>query len=349
MSFRFIPLAFTLLFFVPFTLHGQKSKIVREHLLHYAASHSPQAGMGLQDIADILQEEAKHEIDKAWIVFYWIAQHIGYETADSEDTGAVLDLNEVIQQQKADVQTFSQLYRELCLLMGLECHIIPGYVRLQAGRILEYHDYTGRPFKTLPERPEHTWNAVKVEGVYYFVDVSMGSSILGGDSEEVVFIKEYDLSYVMVNEFPFIATHLPADPRWQMRDYPISVRTYYSDWSYENMLEESVEGSVFDYKLAIETYEAADDATQRLLRLKATHDFYPVPFNARQLADAYYNMAYTTAQKNYSNEVMMTARRYYQKAINAYEDLEQNATVKQLISQAQQGITYVNYRLEQKQ
>jgi transglutaminase/protease-like cytokinesis protein 3 len=336
-----------LLLFTSNFIFGQ-NKMVRQHLLHYAAAHPPTAEMGLEDIVDMLSVEAKDETDKAWIAFYWIAEHIDYETADSESKGESLDLNQVIQQQKGNVNTFSQLYRELCVLMGLQCHIVPGYIRMQLGVFSEYNEYTGRFYKR-PNRPEHTWNAVKIGGDYYFIDVSMGSSILGGDSEEVIFIKKYDFSYVLVNEYPFIATHLPADPRWQMRDYPISLRMYYTDWSYTGMIEKSKDSPLFDYQTAITKYEAADEASQRLMRLKSTYEFYPTPFNARQVADAYYNMAYSIAQQPYSNQVMMDARRYYQQAINAYEELDQDTTVKQLLSQARQGITYVNYRLEHKQ
>lgn len=332
-------------FLLPTFLLGLDS--LDQRLLYRALALPPRAEMSLQDITDSLVTFTIDDAQKAEIAFYWISEHIQYDFSDEAETAEVLDLNKVILAQKASVQTFSQLYREMCQMMGLTCHIIPGYVRLNLATTYEYHAYNGQPYK-MPERPYHTWNAVKISGNYYFLDISMAGGEINGEGEETVFIREYDLDQILVKGEPFIRTHLPADPRWQNRTNPISLRLFYSNLSYEGMIQKSKTTPAVDYVKAITDYERAGNASQRLMRLTASHEFNPSPLLSKELADAHYGMAYSLSQKDYKNERMMSARRHYRTAIDIYEQLAQTPTIKTLITQAQQGITYVNYRLEVK-
>mgnify|MGYP006299736615 CR=1 len=53
----------------------------------------------------------------------------------------------------------------------------------------------------------HAWNAVRIEGAWYLVDVTWDSGSLSSSGN---FIPEYDTSYLFISPRPLIYTHFPA-------------------------------------------------------------------------------------------------------------------------------------------
>ncbi len=318
-----------------------------QKLLDFAKSSPPTEEMTLSSLAQLLRTEASTEIKAAELTFYWITEHIAYDFDSEQISGNNDDLERVLRTRRGNVQTFSQLYREVCIRMGLECHLIRGYVNFIAGKELPDYFYDGE-VKDIPDKPNHSWNLVKIEGVYYGVDVSLGSGAIGGTEEEAVFVKKYDPGQILVSDGIFFKMHLPADPRWQFREHPIAIKTFFTRVPFEQMLAAHESAKQFDYQAAIAAYEKASAAEQRLMTLKSTLTFNPSNFNLRQYADALYNMGYTQSLGDYNTDRLLSARRYYQQAIDAYKRVDSSPAVDQLMAQAEQGITYIAYRLDSK-
>jgi len=84
------------------------------------------------------------------------------------------------------------------------------------------------------------------------------------------------------------------------------------------------------------------------MTLRAIHAYNASNFNLRQYADALYNMGYTQSLGDYDTQRLLSARKYYEQAIAMYKKVEDSPVVEQLMAQAEQGITYVAYRLDAK-
>jgi hypothetical protein len=63
----------------------------------------------------------------------------------------------------------------------------------------------------------HAWNAVRIEGEWYLVDVTWDAGAARGD----LFDRSYGTSYLFMPPEMFVQTHLPDSPAWQLMDKPI--------------------------------------------------------------------------------------------------------------------------------
>jgi hypothetical protein len=68
----------------------------------------------------------------------------------------------------------------------------------------------------------HTWNAVKVGGRWRLVDTTWGAGGIGGKE----FVKRFSDYYFLTPPDQFVFNHLPAEPRWQLLDRPISAAAF---------------------------------------------------------------------------------------------------------------------------
>ncbi|HEY1955144.1 MAG TPA: transglutaminase domain-containing protein [Polyangiaceae bacterium] len=64
----------------------------------------------------------------------------------------------------------------------------------------------------------HAWNAAKVNGVWYLLDPTFDA----GSVEGSTFHKRYTTDYLFTPPDVFGVSHFPEDPKWQLRDKPIS-------------------------------------------------------------------------------------------------------------------------------
>lgn len=321
---------------------------LNQRLLYFATITPPTEDMTLQSLSQTLRAEANDDMEAAELAFYWIVEQITYDFDNEQISKEAADLEQVLRSRRGNVQTLSQLYQEICTRMGIQCHLIPGYVNFSNGRDLGEYSYDGK-IREIPDKPFHSWNLVKINGTYYGVDVSLGSGSVGGTMEEAVWVKKYDLDQVLVASGVFFKIHLSADPRWQFREHPISLKTFNTRIPFSAMLEAHQSSDPFNYQAAIAEYENAAPANRRLMTLKSTLQFNRSDFNMRQYADALYNMGYTQSLGDYETQRLLNARKFYEQAIDAYQRIEQTAEVQQLVAQAHQGITYVAYRLDKKQ
>jgi len=81
--------------------------------------------------------------------------------------------------------------------------------------------YVGGDARTKGQREHgepHAWNAVRVAGRFYLVDVTWDSGGLDGET----FTRSYRSDYLFTPPEVFGLGHFPDEARWQLRDTPIS-------------------------------------------------------------------------------------------------------------------------------
>jgi hypothetical protein len=63
----------------------------------------------------------------------------------------------------------------------------------------------------------HAWNAVRIEGAWYLVDVTWDAGHVSGS----LFTRSYTTKYLFMPPREFLQMHLPDDPHWQLLETPL--------------------------------------------------------------------------------------------------------------------------------
>ncbi|HVW15961.1 MAG TPA: transglutaminase domain-containing protein [Mucilaginibacter sp.] len=113
-------------------------------------------------------------------------------------------INNVLDQRKGVCQGYAMLFKKMCGIAGIECEIIPGYVRT------EYYEVG------TPGNLDHAWNAVRINGNYFLVDATWGAGGCSKDDEGKLkkFNKNFNDYYWFTPPEEFARNHFPEDPKW---------------------------------------------------------------------------------------------------------------------------------------
>ncbi|MBX2827519.1 MAG: hypothetical protein KTR22_05120 [Flavobacteriaceae bacterium] len=99
---------------------------------------------------------------------------------------------------------YAYLLKKLSELMGLECEMVYGYGQTIKKKL----DHL--------KAPNHTWNAIKLNGKWYLCDPTWSSGTINTATYEFTFT--YDDSFFLMNPSEFAKTHLPLDKKWLLTE-----------------------------------------------------------------------------------------------------------------------------------
>ena len=212
---------------------------------------------GLSKLVNYLVKPYKNDQNKARVLLAWIVYNIDYDKArlkditlgrEKKDIEMVLDveknprtgelelkkgnivvLNEedtiqrTLKTRKGICKDIAKLYQHMCDIAGLQSEIITGYACDQS--------------QDLQSAEAHMWNAVKISGVWYFVDPTFalaGREIRVRNQREAKKVKKQlkqgknvdgingiskrvDEQWFLVGQEDIIKTHFPFERRWQLQ------------------------------------------------------------------------------------------------------------------------------------
>ena len=221
---------------------------------------------GLPKLVNYLVSPYKYDVDKARVLLAWIVYHISYDTAKQKriqsgvekpdielafevetnpKTGEpelkrgdlkVLNTEDTIQQtlrtKKGICKDIAKLYQHMCQLAGLEVVIINGYAC-----------DSKKGFNT---SEAHMWNAVKIDGIWYFVDPTwalQGRIIYVSSEQEAERVKKrlertknidrvpgvnkaVAGEWFLVPKEQMIKTHFPFERRWQIQKQRVTFEEF---------------------------------------------------------------------------------------------------------------------------
>lgn len=153
-------------------------------------------------IAGYVKDHCPTEPEKIHTLFKWVTGHIGYDTdsmyhynwSKSRATVAATTLK----RRKGVCENFAALFTELLVQSDIPAWVVTGYTKA-AGRVA----YSG-----------HSWCAVQRNGTWWLCDPTWAV----GNSN-------YD-QWLMAAPDAFVQTHIPFDPMWQLRYYPITHKAF---------------------------------------------------------------------------------------------------------------------------
>jgi len=172
-------------------------------------------------LSRLLTQSYTTELEKVRSIFYWITDHISYNTiryqprpVDYMDDGAesgfdndsvIKSLDErvaaiVLKRRYSLCDGYARLFKTLCDHAGIKSEVITGYARTGFGN---------GQFKC-----NHKWNAVMIDSNWYLLDATWASGYLSFSGN--TFIKNYNDNYFLTPPKYFIQDHYPADVKWTM-------------------------------------------------------------------------------------------------------------------------------------
>lgn len=187
------------------------------------------------DIAELTQRLIRPfttEKDKARVIYTWIARHIRFDCQKLKhpepfrSTGKVLSdtllekqrldneqARQVLRRKKGVSADYSRLFKALCEAAALEAVMIDGWGR-------SFYE----PFGKLPKKPNHTWNAVKIDGRWQLVDVTWAAGYLDESSSK--FTMDFQSGYFLTPSERFVQDHLPLEEKWQLTPCLVSRQAF---------------------------------------------------------------------------------------------------------------------------
>lgn len=153
---------------------------------------------------------ASTDSEKVYAIYNWIASNITYDNSlrNSEKLQKKIYVSEknvvknVLERQMALCGGYAFLFRDLCEKMNIKAEVIHGFTKDNSGKLTDY------------KTPNHTWNAVKLNGKWRLLDITwaVGYGIKG---------KPDDFWY-LTRPSDFVYSHFPEDSKWTLLDRSVS-------------------------------------------------------------------------------------------------------------------------------
>ena len=161
-------------------------------------------------LAFSITRNATSETEKAAEIYKWIAGNISYdnELMRSEKlqkqfyTSEENVIKKALERKMALCGGFAFLFKKLCADVGISAEVIHGYTKKYSGKIQKN------------KKPEHTWNAVKLDGKWQLLDITW--AISHGT------VKKPDNFWYLVKPSEFILSHYPENAKWTLLKNPVS-------------------------------------------------------------------------------------------------------------------------------
>ncbi len=177
---------------------------------------------------------APTDVEKFRAIYTWISTNIandyyGYLRTTkkrkklAKDSLAFLSWNKsyvpkvfekLTREKKTACTGYAFLVREMASLAGIECVMVSGYGR------------TPNLFLQKDSPPNHSWNAVKLNGKWYLCDATWSAGVTNFDDGTPVFKQEYYDGYFLAEPNIFIKNHFPLAPQWSLMTAPPSFQEF---------------------------------------------------------------------------------------------------------------------------
>lgn len=154
--------------------------------------------------------------EKAYTIYSWITHHIKYDVQIyNKNTAPNLEPETVLRTRETICDGYSNLFNALCQNVGLESEKIVGYSKANGY-------YEGKKFS----KPDHSWNAVKYNGQWHFIESTWGAGNVNSTNGSRVFSFDHNTYWFNTPPAQFAMTHFPEDTKWLLLDQNIALTDF---------------------------------------------------------------------------------------------------------------------------
>ncbi len=111
-----------------------------------------------------------------------------------------VSFQKLLEDQKSTCTGYAYLIKELSRLANIDCEIVHGFAKTSTIDINEL------------DIPNHSWNAVKLDGKWYLCDPTWASGIPNPSTSRFEF--QYNDGFFLSNPRLFAINHYPVDKKW---------------------------------------------------------------------------------------------------------------------------------------
>lgn len=219
---------FFLFITVSFSVFSQNYKLVDRKVNNYPEIYS------LKTLAKKINTDFDNDNEKVRAAYYWIATNINYnyealslpripellvftskkkyEEKLEEKRKRTIDL--ALTSRKALCNGFSEMFKEICGLLGLEAQVVLGITKVHPNEI--------NSFRTIKD---HAWNVVKINGEWELIDITWSTGFLDQDSKK--WITDFNDFFFLTKPEQFVTSHFPENKKWQLLEETISIKLFY--------------------------------------------------------------------------------------------------------------------------
>ncbi|MFC2101446.1 transglutaminase domain-containing protein [Bacteroidota bacterium] len=203
-----------------------------------------------EDFAQYLTNKFPEDKERVRALFSWLSSNISYDLHQVETMSRFETMDEFViytlKNKKAVCQGYAEIFTAVCNGMGIPALTVHGYNRIDG---------------QLKTELGHAWNVAKIDGKWYLFDPTWGSGYVDNGR----YRKSFDAFFFMASPDSLVETHMPFDPVWQLREYPIT---------HDQFIEGGNHGSIYyNYTDSLNRYYILDEvgrAESTLQRAEAT-------------------------------------------------------------------------------
>lgn len=216
-----------------------------------------------------LLEPVGTEAAKARALYAWLTHNIAYdEEARRQGRRINQNIGDILRRGRGICFDYSQLYSEMCRRAGLRCVSVSGYARQGLGAM------------ELPGAPDHSWNAVFLDGNWHLLDATWGAA-----GARDALMDTYHTDYFLTPPRLFALNHLPALPMWQLLPCPLKPEEF--AWTAASILPViDSRQACYAFADSIEAFLQLPPEEQKLQEAAQTHRFHPTDDNRQAWAQA---------------------------------------------------------------
>jgi transglutaminase/protease-like cytokinesis protein 3 len=160
----------------------------------------------IEMLADSLTKPARNDMEKARLLFTWVATHIKYDIRTYKDNKYLENNASTTLRKKMGLcGDFSSLLTDLCQASGMEAYRISGLTK----------GYRYRKYKNaMPAH--HAWNVIHIDNRWTLSDVTWASGVFQSNGDSINYVPRFEPFWFDVKPEAFIFTHFPDSGRWQL-------------------------------------------------------------------------------------------------------------------------------------
>lgn len=203
---------FTAILFLGFNsfIHAQIGAVIGGNSQFEKPQRNGEEALLTKGLSLKITKGAVSENDKVAAIYRWIATNISYdnELMRSKNlqkkfyTSEENVIKNVLHRKMALCGGFAFLFKKMCADVGIAAEVVHGFTKKYSPAIPQ------------SEKPEHTWNAVKLNGKWQLLDITW--AISHGIKHAP------DDFWFLTNPSEFILSHYPQNQKWTLLKNPIS-------------------------------------------------------------------------------------------------------------------------------
>ena len=218
---------YLLLFIIAFQSHAQQSDF--DHINFQKADSSALAckDEALNNLPLLTHKLTSHlttDVERFRAIYMWVCSNIAndyslylrHKRKRTKFRGDTLKLNawnerfkkdifrKLLEQERTICTGYAYIVKELSKLANLDCEIVHGYGKTSTTNIEDN------------DPPNHSWNAIKLNGKWYLCDPTWASGIPDPETNQFTFL--YNDGYFLTDPKLFAINHYPVEKKWTLLD-----------------------------------------------------------------------------------------------------------------------------------